>query len=224
MIDPNTEIVLDVQAPYVLHLYESCSIMEAHADDGSIQRYPVSLEALAERLGRLSLNSGILPRDTLAYCRKNGHDVIVRYFKPEILTFAYYTVDDTVTHFTIPTPPLVWCGDDTEYSLHALNTLEWPTYDTVLYHAPFPNLYTDGTVCWGNTGTPLEASMVAMPLMWIRFIQSGFVDHVVSNRSYRHGDSVVRLWRELHEAQAQTYPLQDLMITERTLGDLIDKR
>lgn len=205
-----TDVVIDLDqpAPLIIHLYDQLTLLERWTDRYRTV-YPIHLDSLAEVLGRTTVNSGILPQNTLATGKRNGDAWILRYIPPAMRTLH---IGNTAKFFTVPSPPLVWFGHGQNYRLYALNTLDYPNQHTMLFQAPYPNVNAHGSICWGSTGTVLHASHEAMDTMLERFFASGFNTHLDNNRSRRKPASVLDLWAELAKQKAEAYPLDDLMI------------
>lgn len=213
-----TEVLIDLDqpAPMIIHFYDQLTLLERWTDRYRTV-YPIHLDSLAEVLGRTTVNSGILPQNTLATGKRNGEAWILRYIPPAMRTLH---IGNTEKAFTVPSPPLVWFGCGQNYRLYALNTLDYPNQHTILFQAPYPNVNATGGICWGSTGTVLHANHDAMDTMLERFFASGFNTHLDNNRSRRKPSSVLDLWAELAKQQAESYPLDDLIACSIKLSEL----
>lgn len=222
MIDVSTEveIVLDVQAPLILHVYNEIALVQRELH-GHTTIYPVNLESVAELLGKTSVSSGILPRDTLGTGRHNGEPWILRYIPAGKRNLHLGSSERVIEN--VPHPPLVWLGIGVKYKLFALNTLEYPTANTILFNAPFPNVFEDGGICWGSTGRVLPVTHYAMDSMLNRFFDSGFNLHIGNQRSRRHSGNVIDMWAELSRKKTKTYPLDDLVCCSIKLSELVER-
>lgn len=220
MTEVSTEIVLDVQAPLILHIYSEVALIQREVN-GYPTIYSVNLEAVAELLGKTSVSTGILPPNTLGQGRKNGDSWILRYVPAGMRTFNLGETGKAIEN--VPHPPLIWFGCGTKYKLWALNTLDYPTANTILFNAPFPNVYESGGICWGSTGTPLPVTHAAMDTMLNRFFDSGFNLHISNQRSRRYAGNVIDMWSELRKKQAKGYPLDDLIACSMKLSEVVEK-
>lgn len=202
----------------VIHFYKTATLLERN--DGLVQQvYPVNIESLHALLGNIPQSTGILPRDVISMGRYDGHDLIIKYVKPKRRNLVVTDAGVTTTR-SIVTPPLVWSGSGTRYRLYALNTTRWPTEHTRLYHAPFPNVYPNGTICWGTTGSALVANNTTIDTMLARFFESMFASHLDNLRSRANPGSVLSFWETI--TNEKSYPLGDLVPANLRLIELLE--
>lgn len=213
-------ILLDIPAPTTIHIYPQIAVIERVLGNCKTV-YPVRLDGIAEALGRVSLMSGILPENTLLSGERDGKKMIIKYLQPCIRTLALGREGNHT--FTIPMPPMIWAGWGRVYRLYALNQHTYPNASTILFHAPVPNLDSRGEVCWGDTGTVLDVSHAAMKTMLDRFFESNFVPHTDNHRSMKYPLSVLDMWHDLAKANAEHYPLTDLVAASIRLDQVIDE-
>lgn len=202
----------------VVHFYKTATLLERN--DGLVQEiYPINIESLHSLLGNIPQSTGILPRDVISMGRHDGRDLIIKYVKPKRRDLVVIDMGLT-TALSIVTPPLVWCGSGSQYRLYALNTTKWPTENTRLYHAPFPNVYPNGTICWGSTGRILVANNTTIDTMLTRFFESMFAAHLDNTRSRSNPGSVISFWETI--ANEKSYPLSDLVPANLRLIELLE--
>lgn len=91
-------------------------------------------------------------------------------------------------------------------------------WDTPLFHAPLPNIYSSGAVCWGNVRVEptLPPAQVWQPLLG-----SPFGNHAVWGKSRRFPTDIRQHWLDLAQARRRVYPLRDLMPTSLTLRHVV---
>ena len=215
------EVVLDVPPVMQLDLYAHTVIVTRRGANGRWTSYPIRPQALAEVLGNSPASSGILPANTLAYssCSGVARYVVYRPAGRAVIRAAFAGVE---RRLDIPTPPLVWEGQRTDYRLWALDTRLYPVQpeNTPLYNAPFPNLYPGGGICWGDSDSRRVAAPDAMAAMLDLFLTGWrFSGHLAGNKSRMHGANVLGLLAELDGAE--TFPLHDLLASGMTLADVI---
>ena len=220
MTDPMIDIELDVQAPLILHIYNEIALIQRDLN-GYQTVYAVDLDSVAELLGKTTISTGILPPNTLGQGRKNGEPWILRYVPAGKRNL--HLGDSGAAIENVPHPPLIWFGCGTKYKLWALNTREYPTQHTILFNAPFPNVYEDGGICWGSTGTPLPVTHQAMDTMLNRFFDSGFNLHVGNQRSRQYAGNVIDMWAALRRKKAKGYPLDDLIACSMKLSEVVEQ-
>lgn len=102
---------------------------------------------------------------------------------------------ETEQTITIPAPRLVLIGAGGEYYLWAIKTSHFE-HQAVMYNAPFPNLYPDGKICWGNNKPPAVDPKTARKT-WELFFESPFNNHLASGKSETHHNDVRSLLRSL---------------------------
>lgn len=198
-----------------LRIYTS-AVLYTHRDgDGkSWRQYPVSPDQIAQVLGKLPSASGLLPPLTLGTGLKNGAPFYVVYVPAH--TARLQMPNDRT--YTIPLPPLIWCGCRRDYRVWALGSDRYPDRDLPLYKAPFPNCYAAGGICWGNVAQIPEATAKTIGTVRKLFLEeSEFNLHVANGKSLAYPNSVVAQWQQLAESGADAYPLDDLMPAERSL-------
>jgi len=197
-----------------LKIYES-TVLFTRRDGKSWRQYPVAPDQIGQLLGKLPSASGLLPPLTLGNGIKNGAPFFVSYV-PAHTARLQMPGDRT---YTIPLPPLVWCGCRREYRVWALGTSDYPDRDLPLYKAPFPNCYANGSICWGNVSQIPEATTKTLNSVRRLFLEeSAFNLHVADGKSVAFPVSVVARWQELEASGARDYPLDDLMPAERSLS------
>lgn len=222
---PPDVAVLGEQPIAELKIYESAVIF-TRRDQKSWRQYPVEPDQIASLLGKLPSASGLLPPLTLGNGIKNGAPFYVVYVPAH--TARVQLPNDR--SYTIPLPPLIWCGCKRDYRVWALSTDSYPDRDQPLYKAPFPNCYTHGGICWGNVSAIPEATTKTLAAVRKLFLEeSAFNAHVADHKSVAFPVSVIARWQALEESGADAYPLDDLMPSERSLfwalsGNWVDSK
>lgn len=121
----------------------------------------------------------------------------------------------------LPLPPMVLFklsepGNRLDYRLFAVQrrprTLEEP-----LYAVPLPNVYADGSICWGSVARPQSGKNAAdMTSDWNMLLGSGFNDHSTGYKSKQYEDDVQKMLRQVAASGVKRYPLDDLYEASRT--------
>lgn len=196
-----------------LRIYES-AVLFTRRDGKSWRQYPVEPDQIAQLLGKLPSASGLLPPLTLGTGIKQGAPFYVVYVPAHRARLQM--PNERV--YSIPLPPLVWCGHRRKYCVWALGTEAYPDRDTPLLKAPFPNCYTDGSICWGNVSQIPEATTKTIGQVAKLFLEeSEFNLHVANGKSLAYPSSVVAQWQQIEANKAESYPLDDLMPAECSL-------
>ncbi|HWQ15569.1 MAG TPA: hypothetical protein VNL77_22395 [Roseiflexaceae bacterium] len=217
---PRTVYAIDVPADVTLHLWRGGHTMiTVIADDGRVRQHPISPDGVQAALAGLPSSSGLLPRDTLGTGWVQGRPFMVRYIPPrpaKLLCQPDSSKPPLV--FPIQTPPLIWAALGQEYRIYALATPDYPDSDRVpLCHAPFPNVYDNGGICWGTADKPRTPTLENMLALFLE--GSYFSTHLNSDRSRAFGRNIAERYRSL--SPETPYPLDDLKPTGKTLGWLL---
>jgi len=142
--------------------------------------------------------------------------------------FVYSTPPQKVTiqvkteSLTVPIPRLVLLAIENTHYLWALKGQHFNKND-VAYHAPFPNIYSDGKVCWGTNVPPVSEAEQARRA-WDTFIQSGFNNDLANGKSREYHQDILVMLRDLHQRKVSKYPVADLVPADnnRIIGAMID--
>lgn len=117
----------------------------------------------------------------------------------------------------ICTPELVLLGMGKKYFLFAINGPFSP--DQPVYHAPFPNVYDHGEICFGENHTP-EIEPGNMDAAWRLFIDTPFNADLVNGKSVSGKDDVRTSLMRF--ARRRSYPVTDLIPYHNTIGEMIE--
>lgn len=196
-----------------IRIYES-TVLYTRREGRNWRQYPIDPDAFAQLLGKLPSASGLLPPLTIGNGIKQGAPFYV--LSVPAHTARLQMPNDRT--YTIPLPPLIWCGHRREYRVWALGTPDAPDRDLPLYKAPFPNCYADGRICWGNVSQIPEATTKTIGQVRKLFLEeSAFNLHIANGKSLAFPNSVVAQWQALEESGQDSYPLFDLMPAECSL-------
>jgi hypothetical protein len=130
------------------------------------------------------------------------------------------SLDNNVT-ITVPAPRLVLVGSGSVYWLAATTTAHFDA-DGFAYHAPFPNVYQDGKICWG-TNTPPEAIPENVRKVWDLFWEAPFNADLAGKKSKAHSKDVRDQLRALAENKVHTYPKSDLISMNIDIERFVEK-
>lgn len=116
-------------------------------------------------------------------------------------------------------PSLVFVGIGKHYSVWAMSS---PTLqpDALLFHAPLPNVFYNGGICWGEN-RPAMANATNINKGWELFITSPFNGHVANGKSVSETEDVRILLKQLADSKVDHFPLGELIATETTLNQRI---
>lgn len=118
----------------------------------------------------------------------------------------------------IPLPRTVLLGIGQEYYLWAVDGAHFdPKMGT--FHAPFPNVYSDGKICWGEN-KPGEAKAGRAREVWEMFFSTPFNAHLANGKSRTERTDVRQALRKLEGKLI--YPTGDLNDCGKTIGEAVD--
>lgn len=209
------------EAPQVtLSFYSYGILMRKQTESGYVE-YAVDASQVAQALAaKIVLDTGILSEDTLLIQREGVREVVVSFRKAQK---SGIWLERSSEPLRIPLPPLVLIrvsnGNSSNYSLFAVkkrpNSLDEP-----LFNAPLPNIYSSGSICWGNVrlNTPKTANLAED---WRLLLGSAFGNHSLNGKSIRYPSDIRQHLLALQDKRI--YPKRDLVATKKTLGQVLEK-
>ncbi|MFQ3657306.1 MAG: hypothetical protein SNJ54_00005, partial [Anaerolineae bacterium] len=97
------------------------------------------------------------------------------------------------------------------------------TLNEPLFHAPLPNVFSSGNICWGTvqrvTDTALQTTNLAED--WAVLLGSRFNDHGVGGKSKSHPMDIRQMLIALEGRKARAYPKSDLLPVKKTLAQVL---
>ena len=145
--------------------------------------------------------------------------------------FLATTDPATPTMVALPLPPLIFAGCHMTYFVWALRESTCNP-KSVLYNAPFSNVYPDGRVCFGQNRPP-AVSAKTFEAAWQLFLDAPFNADLCHNKSAAFPQNVhLQLKAVATNKGIETYPVHDLIAYQpgyadgprgaRTLQDVTD--
>lgn len=176
------------------------------------------LAALAQK--RAVHSTGLLSENTLYVIEDAVARTIVEYRPPQKTGFWLDGSDEPIR---VPLPGLLMIrsiplGGQADYRIFAVK--ERPTSDSAqLFVAPLPNVYADGSICWGNVKRLPDSQLdkVSLAQDWQMLLATKFNDHVVGGKSNAYKGDIRKLYMEMERRKAKRYPLGDMLRANRTL-------
>jgi len=203
-----------------LDIFEDMVVATRYDEKREPTTFVVDPLDLVTSLSGVPVTSGLLPAGCLFWQRRDGHERIGIWLPPQV--WRLRVEPTTQVNRVIPLPSLIFVGAETRYNLWATATTARPSADTPLYLAPAPNISRDRRgVCHGSVDFPTCDSATIWSAV-AAFFESGFSNHLDNGKSKSTPDSILPLWKELHRAKAETYPVEDLVAASITLGEVIN--
>lgn len=208
-----------------LKLYPFGVLMQRKTPQGCME-YLIDPAQLALQLAStVRLETGILSPNTI-YISQEGVQKLVVEYRPRQKTALF--LEGTDAPVIVPLPELLLFHRTTDkglpdYRVFAVKAR--PTnLNAKLFHAPLPNLYEDGRVCWGSvqhlqaqqlTGTNLTED-------WKVLLGTRFGSHNAGRRSKSHPNDIRKKYLAMEAAKTRVYPKSDLIPANRTLEDVLE--
>ena len=217
---------LTEQPSLVLSFY-SFGVMLRKTDGAATTEYPVDPAQIALALAaKVTFDTGVLSGNMLLV-RQDGMKRTVVDYRPPQKTGVF--LDGSDTALRVPLPGMVMIrvtADDKtpQYGVFAVKRRP-DTLDTPLFHAPIPNIFGSGAVCWGTVQRVSDTALKGTTLAddWTMLLGSSFGDHAVGGKSKREPHDIRKLLIALESKRATRYPIGDLVPVKKTLGQVIER-
>lgn len=185
----------------------------------AVTEYPVDPAQVAVALAaKVTFDTGLLSGDTLLVRQDGVKRTVIEYRKAQ-KTGVY--LDGSDTALRIPLPPLVMLRATSEdrspsYAVYAVKRRP-ASLDVVLFHAPLPNVFNGGSICWGSVQRVSDEALAGASLAedWSMLLGSPFGDHACNGKSRSHPHDIRQKLIELEAKQARRYPTSDLIPAKR---------
>lgn len=161
------------------------------------------------------LPRGIIPANVL---HLGYHSAI--WYTPATVRHLLFTKQLKIACGSYPVPALLWFASGSQLRIFALASDKRPDIHTPLFHAPFLNLSSNGSVCMGNASVPLNDSngLEQTMQLWEKHFFGSYFSH--SNRFRNTPDPVAALWRNW-PAGLEAFPTKALESSEVTFKSII---
>ncbi|ATN06698.1 MULTISPECIES: PRTRC system protein B [Chryseobacterium] len=193
---------------------------------------PINAHPLSEREAKIlakSLNTekekskaflkpeSILPTHVL-YINPTEKGSVIWYTKAKKVKL-FFTESLEIPNGVAHTPPMLWMASKQHLTVFALTSDKRPTEKTVLFHAPFFNVYENGSVCMGTVGVDIKnsASVEEFIQAWESYFFNSRFSHLNHNPT---NSNCVNMWKELINTD-KSFPKEILKITNKTLKNLL---
>jgi hypothetical protein len=175
----------------------------------------------------MTFTTGLLSADTLYVWQEGGTQVVAEYRKPQ-LTGVFLEGSESALRVPLPGMVLIRVTrhqQRPDYKLYAVKRRP-KTLDVPLYHAPIPNVFTGGGICWGTVERVSDNALASVSLAegWAQLLGSPFGSHACSGKSKAHRDDVRKQLIALEAAGKKRYPTTDLIAAKAQLSDALAVR
>ncbi|MCC6567522.1 MAG: hypothetical protein IT298_17330 [Chloroflexi bacterium] len=213
------------EQPSLTLSFYSFGLMLRRADGETVTEYPVDPAQVAVALAaKVSFDTGLLGGNTLLV-RQDGVKKTVVEYRPPGKTGLFLDGSDTALRLPLPGLILIRTtaeGKTPQYAVYAVKRRP-EARDTPLFHAPLPNVFGSGAICWGTVprvdATAQRDSSLAAD--WTMLLGSVFGDHAVGGKSKREPRDIRKLFIDLEARKARRYPTGDLIPVKKTLAQVL---
>lgn len=192
------------------------------------------LRQWTEALGRTATPE-ILPANVLV-----AHQDVLAWWVPAKVRTSYFALTSPPkgiqalaerTVLQLPYPAHLFVATRGRLGVYALPMSERPTADTVVLHSPVLNVYTNGSLCWGNIPIPKSIAPASMP-SYERAVFDSWSTHpnIGQEQTVTGKGGLVRLWDGLATRKATRFPIRRMQPfvagadrRPMTLGELIKR-
>ncbi|MEO8391555.1 MAG: hypothetical protein ABI700_01050 [Chloroflexota bacterium] len=194
-------------------------------DGAHVTEYPVDPAQLALALAaKVRFDTGLLAQTTLLIRQEGVKKTVIEYRTPQ-KTGLY--LDGSETALRLPLPGLIFVRVTTEdknpqYQVYAVKKRP-DVLNIALFHAPLPNVFNSGTICWGSVPLVSEQALRGSSLAedWRVLLGSRFGDHGVQSKSKAFMRDVRQQFIALEARKARVYPKSDLVPVQRSLAQVL---
>lgn len=205
--------------------FYSYGVLLRKRDGETMTEYPVDPAQIAAALAaRVIFDTGLLGADTLLVRYEGVKQLVIGYRKAQ-KTGLY--LEGSETPLRVPLPGLILIRVTKEHrrpAYHLYAVKRRPQHlDVALFHAPLPNIYTSGSICWGTVRTVSETALTGASLAedWQQLLGSPFGDHSVQGKSNAYRQDIRQQLIALEKRKARRYPTSDLLPMQKTLSQLL---
>lgn len=211
----------------ILYFFEGQLLYETRSATGRVSRKCISPHDARLAFVNQPIDSGWLHPATIRLGTNNqGNWILQRYAPREyhLLLSEPVTLPGAAhpcSRLTVPLPGFLFLGCHTQYFIWAYR--KWNGEKTKLYHAPLPNVWTNGNICFGSAAIP-ETSAETIDKAWELMWSSAFNHDLATEKSKAHPGDIYEQLIAVHQAHSLhsiTYPNQDLMPSPMTIPEIL---
>ncbi|HEY0054295.1 MAG TPA: PRTRC system protein B, partial [Pedobacter sp.] len=163
--------------------------------------------------------AGILPKNVL-YINpdRNGYAV---WHTPEQYLNLLFSKDLTIPNGKTFIPSLIWKASKKTLQIYAYESGAELNEQTLLYHAPFFNIYNNGKVCMGTVAVNIQPDCLLEEFiqLWQQYFFNSYFSHLMQEHNPVKGN-IIQLWSNLVGSRKK-FPHKALRKNGLTLKNLI---
>lgn len=165
-------------------------------------------------------SNGILPTNILHINSNKDKGAVLWYTKAQ-QRHLYFVDGLEIPNGKSYLPPMVWYANKKSLFVFALKSDRRPTEKTILYYAPFFNIYENGNVCMGTVSVAIKnsASVEDFTSAWEDYFFNSYFSHLMQNHVPIKGNCTTH-WKMLIKT-GEPFPKEILKKNNRTIKDLV---
>jgi PRTRC genetic system protein B len=222
-------------APYTLQLLlgSRCAIFFLDAQllyvehqNGSLHSKFVSAEGVRRAFFHEAFDSGWISPGIKRWGKDEDGDWAVCFIPSQLhqieLSHGPHSENERVK-IRLDLPSFVLMGYKSSYYLWAVEEEEFNPHAQI-YHAPLPNIYGDGRICFGANTSP-QVKGPDLKDAWELFLRSPFTCAHINNRSQKFPDHICDALHHFaeHKRSNRTYPVEDLIPYHLTIEEVVNR-
>lgn len=194
--------------------------------EGALVERFISDAAVREAFAKVPVDSSWMPPNVARWGDGQKGEWAICYFEPGEhmleITNDGQGVPYALARLSVPLPGLVFFGNGTQYNVWAVKTAKLDPFQEI-YRCPLPNVYQDGSICWGHIKPPRMTARTILEA-WKLFIMSTFNNHLANGKSKRSRDDVRRTLNDMARSpRPASYPVKDLIRQVDVTGVTLDQ-
>lgn len=195
------------------------------SDGERVTEFPVDPAQVASALAaKITFDTGLLDGNTLMVRQDGVKKTVAGYRSPQKTGLFF---EGAETALRVPLPGLVLirttaAGRSPHYEVYAVKQRP-ESLDVPLFHAPLPNVFNSGAICWGTVPRLSDTALASASVDndWTLLLGSAFGDHAVGGKSKREPHDIRKLLIALEAKKARAYPKGDLIPARKTLAQIL---
>ncbi len=212
------------EQPSLILSFYSFGVMLRKQEGAAVSEYPVDAAQVAAALSsKARFDTGLLGGNTLLVRQEGVKRTVVEY-RPPGKTGIFLEGTETALRVTLPPLILIRVTTDgsPQYGLFAVRKRP-SDMDEPLFHAPLPNVFSSGAICWGSVKRVSDTALAGTTLKddWMMLLGSPFGNHACSGKSKAHPSDIRKQLMELERRKTRVYPKRDLIPVKKMLGQVL---
>lgn len=179
----------------------------------------VALDASQDLNRSFLKSSGLLPKNVLYInSQKDGYAL---WQTPAQKVDLFFVESLGIPNGRASIPPLLWKATKTNLWIFAIDNNQEINQQSLLFHAPFFNLYDDGRVCMGTVPVNIstDCALEEFIKLWEQYFFNSYFSHLIMGKSPVKGN-IIQLWKSLVNTRKQ-FAMKSLIKNGLTIKKLL---